>query len=433
MTMKHNWKTWGRVVAGLVLLGLLVFGLSRSAWAADFRGGDNVIISEDEVIDDDLFVSGNRVEVDGTVRGDLFASGTEVVVNGQVEGSLFIAGQTLEVNGQVDGSVYGGGYALTIGREVNIGRNLYFGGFSLTTEKSSVIGHSLYAGNYQTILDGEVANDVAVGSGALEVNGIVGGDVRGEVGSPDQPSPPPFMPNFPGSVPMVAPGLRVGENAEIGGNLDVEVVEAEVEVDLWSSIAGFLARAFQQRVGEFIALLIVGGLLLYFWPNIVQRASTEAQARPLANAGRGCLVTLLFPIGVIIVGAIVVILAILGGLITFGHLFGDILGLGGTTLGLVVVVFSLIFSLVTKAIVAFLGGRLILTRLVSQMSGWWLDFASLVLGAIVYEILRVIPVLGWIVSIIVILVGLGAIYVVLRQTMRPSPPATAPTPEVTAA
>lgn len=432
--MKHFWKIWGRTALGLVLGGLLVFGLTRSAWAADFRGGDNVIISADEVIDDDLFVSGNRVEVDGTVKGDLFASAQEVIVNGEVEGSLFITGQTLKVNGQVGGSVYGGGYALTIGREVKIGRNLYFGGFSLTTEKSSTIGRSLYAGDYQTILDGEVANDVQVGGGALELNGIVGGDVKGEVGGPDQPSPPPFMPNFPGSVPMVATGLRVGENAEIGGDLDVQVAQA-VEVDVGSSISRFFQSVLRQRLGEFIALLLVGGLLLYFWPNIVQRASVEAQERPLPSAGWGCLVTLLFPIGVIIVGAIVVILAILGGLITFGQLFGDILGLGGTTLGLVVAVFSLVVSIVTKAIVAFLGGRLILTRLASQMKpGWWLNFASLALGAIIYEILRVIPFLGWIVSIIVVLVGLGAIYVVLRQMMRPPPPPpeVAPVPEAAA-
>ena len=101
--MKHYGKTWGRIVLGLVLLGLLVFGLTGSAWAADFRGGDYIVIDADEVIDDDLFITANRVEVEGTVKGDLFVTGQEVVINGQVEGSLLVTGQTLDINGNVKG------------------------------------------------------------------------------------------------------------------------------------------------------------------------------------------------------------------------------------------------------------------------------------------------------------------------------------------
>ena len=73
--MNHNSKSWIRVVLALTLLGLMVFGLTSSVWAADFRSGDVVVISADEVIDDDLFVSGERIEVNGTVTGDLFATG----------------------------------------------------------------------------------------------------------------------------------------------------------------------------------------------------------------------------------------------------------------------------------------------------------------------------------------------------------------------
>jgi hypothetical protein len=283
-------------------------------------------------------------------------------------------------------------------------------------------------------VNGEVANDVSVGSAALELNGAVGGDVRGEV-APAEGGAPPFVPQFPGSVPAVPPGLRVSEKARIGGDVDVVVSEpgrGTGERPQDRALFG-IPRAIANRIGQFIAILIVGGLLLYFWPGLMQRASSEAQERPLPSAGRGCLITFLFPLAVVVAVIALVVLALLGGLVTFGQLLGDILGIGGATLGLAVALFIFVFSLVTKAIVAYLGGRLILTRLSAQTEpGWWTDFAFLALGALIYEILRAIPILGIIVAVIVTLVGLGAIYVALREKLRPTPPA-APVPTAEAA
>jgi hypothetical protein len=372
--------------------------------------------------------------VNGTIKGDLFATGRDVSINGTVEGSLFMSGQTLAVDGRVNGSLYAGGYSLAVGPEASIGRNVYFGGFSLTTESGSGIGRSLYTGGYQAIVNGEVANDVSVGGAALELNGAVGGDVRGEV-SPAEGGAPPFVPQFPGSLPAVPPGLRVSETAQIGGNVDVVVSEPGRDVgERPRDRALFgLSRAIAKRIGEFIALLIVGGLLLYFWPGLMQRASSEARERPLPSVGRGCLITFLFPLAVVVAVIALVVLALLGGLVTFGQLLGDILGIGGAALGLAVALFIFVFSLVTKAIVAYLGGRLILTRLSAQTEpGWWTDLAFLALGALIYEILRVIPIVGIIVAVIVTLIGLGAIYVALREKMRPTPPA-APVPTAEAA
>jgi cytoskeletal protein CcmA (bactofilin family) len=422
--MKHHRKTWGRITLGLVLLGLLVFGLTSSVWAADIRGGDYIIIDADEVIDDDLFITANRVEVEGTVKGDLFITGREIVINGQVDGSLFITGQTLDINGNVKGSVYGAGYSATVGRGADIERNLYVTGNSLKTEKGSTVGRSVYATGYQVIIDGTVIDDANTTSAALEINGSVGGDVSAQVS--EEGGAPPFMPNFPGSVPMVATGYRVGDNAEIGG---VENIEVAGGVDVGASFSNYAWRVLRGRLGEFIALVIVGGLLLWLWPSLMQRASTEVQEKALPNTGRGCLITLIFPIALVIAMIILIIVALLFGFITFGQLTGDILRIGSVTLALLAVVFAFIFSTVTKAIVAFLGGRLVLTRVVKQIKpGWWLDFASLILGALIYEILRIIPFVGLIVSVIVILVGLGAIYVALRQMMRPSPPPPLPPP-----
>ncbi len=52
--MKSSWRTWSQAFLVFTLLSLMAFGLTSLAWAADFRGGETVIISADEVIDDDF-------------------------------------------------------------------------------------------------------------------------------------------------------------------------------------------------------------------------------------------------------------------------------------------------------------------------------------------------------------------------------------------
>ena len=195
-----------------------------------------------------------------------------------------------------------------------------------------------------------------------------------------------------------------------------------------------MGRAITRRIGEFIALLIVGGLLLYLWPEVMRRASSEAKDKPFPSAGRGCLVTLIFPVVVFLAGIAVLVLAVVLGLLTFGQLLGDVLGIGGATMALAVALFVFLVSIVTKAIVAFLGGRLILDRLTpGSQSGWLNDFAALALGALIYEVLRAIPILGLVIAAIVILVGLGAIFVTIRERIQLRPAAGAPLPAEAAA
>jgi len=450
--MKNNWIQIARLAVIVPLLALVVLGTASPARAADFRSGDVVVIDAGEVIDDDLFVTAERIEMNGVVKGDLFAFGQDVVINGTVEGSLFTGAQTAQINGQVDGSLYSGGYLLTVGPEASIGRNLYLGGYSLETQSGSTVGRSLYAGAYQALLSGEVARDVRAGLAALELNGAVNGDLYVELGEGDSSSSNfirGLNPELP-EVQEVTPGIHFGPDATVKGSLWYEgrveqalpaaAVGGEVtfatptpperpERQFEPARTGGFANAFRnfsERAGEFIALLIVGGLLLRFWPNQVRRVSDAAQERPLPSTGWGLLVTLAFFVGVPLAAIALFALALLGGLITFGNLFSVILSVGGAALGLTVTGGLFVLGLVTKVIVGYLVGRLILSRLAPQsLTGRWGDLAALATGGFVYEVLRAVPFgFGWLVGVIVTLIGVGAIYFVVREALRrPAAPA----------
>jgi hypothetical protein len=70
--------------------------------------------------------------------------------------------------------------------------------------------------------------------------------------------------------------------------------------------------------------------------------------------------------------------------------------------------FILAVSFVTKVIVSLLGGQLILGRLKPELTEHkvW----PLLLGVVIFAILAALPFVGWLVTLIVVLLGLGALW-----------------------
>ncbi|MCB0127090.1 MAG: polymer-forming cytoskeletal protein, partial [Caldilineaceae bacterium] len=415
----------------LLLVGAGVAGTTLPVAATDFRGGADVVLNANEIVDDDLFISGDTVTINGTVKGNLFTSGTVVTVNGHVEGSLFAAGRTIVLNGRTDGSVYVGGYALTVGETAQIGRNLNFGGFTLTTVAGSTIGRSLYGGGYQFLLRGAVDDDVNVGAGALELYGTVGGDVNGTVGVAEDGAAPVFMPQFEGAVAAVTPGLRVDEAATIGGRLNVETTTVATPSQA-APVYSIANPELRWALGEALALLIVGLLFLYLRPTYLQQAGDAAQYRFLPSLGFGFLILAVVVVAAPLVLGLLIALAVVGGWLTFGQLAGDIVGIGLITYVFVLGLFIFTAGVLTKIVVAYTSGRFLVERVqpLEEIRGWRAAF-GLILGVIIYIGLRSIPFsIGGIIGFLVTLIGLGALYLAWRghSHPQPAPAATASRP-----
>ena len=62
---------------GLALMISFIVALigAPAAFAADFRTDTSISIGDDEVINDDLYLFGTTITVNGIVNGDLFAAG----------------------------------------------------------------------------------------------------------------------------------------------------------------------------------------------------------------------------------------------------------------------------------------------------------------------------------------------------------------------
>jgi cytoskeletal protein CcmA (bactofilin family) len=425
----------------IVLLSVvsITLGLVNTAHAVEIVSGNT--IAAGQVIDDDVFISGDTVVIDGTVNGDLFAVGSNVRVNGVVKGSLVAAGQTIEVNGDVSGSIYAGSSSMILGETAKIGRNVYYGGFGLETKVGSTIGRDLAIGGYQAVLSGNIVRDAFAAVGALHLNGEVGRDVKAEVSTPGQGfEVVPFF-NPPGIPAMVAAGLHVGKGAKIGGTLTY-TSEARQESAVNSQPAGGIVyqtpvpskapeqkpqptnvvfsvgRWFLARLREFVTLLVLGGFALWLIPNYFTRWVDQAKTQTIPSAGWGFLSLIVGYIGAAMLALSILALAIFLGVITLGGLSGTVFGVGFSTLGLGFAVFSLCVSYGSKLVVTYLAGKLILEKVfpLSSIHKIW----PLVLGTVIYILIRSIPFLGWVAGFLATIIGLGAIWLVLREGNRPT-------------
>ncbi len=454
--MKQVSFLWMRVGVVLILGLALVAGLAGTARAAEFDNDGK--IGADEVIDDDVFLGGESVVMDGTVKGALFAAGETVTINGTVEGDLFAAGskivlgeqarvdgnlfagsQVIDLHGNVTGSVFGGSAALTVWDTAVVARNLYYGGYSLTTEKGSQIARDAYFGVYQALLSGEIGRDVNGDAGALELAGSIGRNLTLEIEQPGKDGeirPMPKMQSgneLPASVPS---GLRVLPGAVIAGKLTyvspVEqagaiqaapgegvvyqkpVVDPRREVKEPSPWVTSLLSFVQTLV----SLLVLGGLALWKLPGASQGAVAQVRQKPWASLGIGFLALLAGYAGVFIAALLIILLAIAFGVASLGGLGTVIWGVGLSALALAFAVFQVLVSYGSKLVVAYLVGEWVVRRFLAQNSRprLW----ALVIGVLVYALLTAIPYLGGLIGFVVTLLGLGAIWLMYRAGRTPT-------------
>jgi cytoskeletal protein CcmA (bactofilin family) len=403
-----------------LLVGLL---LTPSALAFEGRSGEQVVIGAGEVIDDDLYVAATSVTVDGTIKGDLVMAGQVLLLNGTVEGNLIAAGQSVIINGTVGGSTRVAAQAVLMDSKARIARDLVFLGYGLETRTGSAITRDVLAGGSQALLAGAIGRDLKGAVQALELRGPIGGDVTVEVGAPREGGPvmvqaPPYL-----AVPMVASGLTVANTAEIGGQLSYTARQASpiggraaggvrftpLPQAAPETPAASLAAGMRDNVGRFLALTLIGLLLVWVAPGWTRRLADTVEDRPLPSLGWGFVSLVAFIGAAIALPVATILLAIGFGIITLGSLAGPLVAVGFVGEAAMIVAFIVLASFIVQVAMAFLGGRWLLRRVWPEGSGR--RVIPLLVGLVLYVLVTAIPVLGDLIAFVVTLLGLGAVWI----------------------
>jgi cytoskeletal protein CcmA (bactofilin family) len=416
------------VLAGLALLLALPVGLltaSPAAQAMETRSGDRVVIGSNEDINDDLYVSANEIVVDGTVRGDLIAIGNSVRVNGAVGQDVMAAGRSVEIGGTVGHAARIAGQTLLLSRGARVDGDLLAAGYSLQNQPGSTVGGTLAYAGYQGLVEGTVDGDLKGFLNALELGGEIGKNVDVQVDGEGR-GVPPFVSTTPSEVPVptVQPGLALRDSARVGGDLNYES-SAEAQISPDAQIGGQVNRTAHpttQREEEatspvanvllsilrsFLALLLVGLLLVWLVPRWIRRLGATVLDQPLASLGWGVLAFIGFLALAIAILLATILLTVIFGVLTLGGLVLLFIGLGLLAEVALVVIFLISTNYLAQIIVSFLVGVLVLQGVrPGRDTGRVLP---LVVGLILYVVLRAVPVLGVVVGLVVVLLGLGAL------------------------
>jgi cytoskeletal protein CcmA (bactofilin family) len=175
LTIVLTWllrRHWRRLSAFAAVVGFFVVALltPSTAGAAQLKNGDpNYTLSSGQTIDTDLYVTGQRVEIDGEVDGDVIVWSQVCVVNGHVKGDVIAFVQNLRVNGTVDGNIRS--FAQSVDVSGTVGRNLMSWSSVTNVEERGSVGGTATFGSNDASLDGKIGGDVVALANSLDVSG----------------------------------------------------------------------------------------------------------------------------------------------------------------------------------------------------------------------------------------------------------------------
>lgn len=329
-----------------------------------FFSNETVVISD--VLSGDVYAVGGTVRVDGAVTGDLMVAGGQVIINGDISEDIRVAGGTVVINGVVGGSV------------TAVGGSLSFG-------PSSDIAGSVVTAGGNILLDGSIAQNVVVYAGSVSASGQNLANVQ--VTS----SAAALLPST-----QIAGNLRiatedpeaVSDEASVSGTREVVVLTpdvAAVSEETKNTVAEAVG-AFQviSRVYGWLAGLVVGSILLYFFPKTAQTLVTTVKKSLVAAFGWGVLYIVVAPVVAVFFLVTVV----------------------GLPLGLMVI-FAYILDLIAASWVT----GLVLGKYLSERTkATWLQsrYAQYLVGYSLLMLAAALPILGGLLSLFAVCVGMGS-------------------------
>ena len=366
--VKHPVKVLVACVS-VVFVWLAVAQAQPARGLFDYRRAS---LAAGETVMGDHFGFGPLVTISGTVNGDVYAFGGQVVVDGKVNGDLLVAGGRVSISGSVSQDVRVAGGQVNLSGTV--GRNITVAGGNVEMAPAAAVGGSVVAAGGNIHLASPVKGGVKIAAGSLIVSNDLGGALHAAVGA-----------------------LRLTSKARIAGDVNY-YSQQEAEVEPGARIEGKLIRnppprlpqlprerlfLFFTAVGLFILLtgfvstLILGLLTLRYLPNYHRASVDLLRSRPWASLGLGFVAAIVIPVVCAMLFSIVLTIPI-----------------------------ALILA-AAFAILLFWARIFVISRLGELMirpkRGW-----AFFLGLVLYYLIALIPIIGWIFVLFVMLSGLGA-------------------------
>lgn len=362
---------------GTVILVLLILGLGGIAVAHEV--GDTVVISEP--VRGDFYAAGQSVDVRAFIDGDLGVAGRTVTVSEVVTGDVMAAGDSVTLAGDFRDDIRVAGRFLTLTGHVG-DHALVAGETVVLTGSSHIVGFALIAGNVVDI-GGRIGGDLSVVGETVTITGTVDGNVE-----------------------LDAATAVIGENAHIRGNL-VWPRDQAPEIRAGARIDGQRIERAREGVAtprEPTIVSVLGGivvgavsLVLLTWvlgagmPPLMKGTNALLRQQPLRTFGIGLLALFAVPLAASL------------ALIT----------LIGAPIGVVLLLGYIVLLVLAAPVVLQATSDAVLERArrtgkpTPPSSGARLGTVAIM--ALIFVAITQVPIVGWLVGLVVVVFGLGAL------------------------
>ncbi|MGA1864664.1 MAG: hypothetical protein ACMUHX_06335 [bacterium] len=376
-------------MASLALFSMLLLFLVLSgtpSMAFEFRRGDKVTIAGGEVVNDDLYIAGEEVLVDGIINGDLWAFGRAIIISGEVKGSILAGAESINISARSVHTIRAACRSLRISSDID--GDVIAGAAEVNIASTATIKGDLLFGAGRTRIDGLIGSDVLGGAGMVHISDGIKGNVKLRAGeitlSPSS--------NIKGDFTYISEkNADIQEGALIAGSVThkLPIIKARRK---GAPAAIFLLII--SRILFFLMALITGLVIIFLAPKRLMSISESIGISPWTSLGWGAVILFATP-----PAALTVFFTIVGIPLVFIALaiYGIAVYLSQIPVGLFI-------------------GSLIIGRFY-KVEKKFIMFCSLTLGLFILNLLRLIPLLGFFVTLVAILLGLGAVIVSVKKQM----------------
>ncbi len=357
-------------------IALIFYGFAPEViLASEFLSGDDISVSRDEQIKDDLYIFGNYSEVRGTVEGDLTAFCYDLSSNGNVDGNANIFAYNIDYIGKINRSARLFAYKIRLNGPVN--GNLLAFAKEIRLGAKSYIGQDLTYSAENMKMDGIIIGNVDGASAKTVISGKIDGDINIET---DQ--------LIITSTAVIAGDLFyksaneavIDEGVIINGEITWQELGIDTEPDI--TISNNDSLVF--NIIMFFATLLTGFVLILLFRNHINRSVEQLATNFWHTFAIGCLSFIGLTFGAIIPAVMIIGIPVSMMMLTLGFILFYI--------GKIYVAITLaryLFGLINKNSKLSIG----------------IEF---IIGLIILSVLFELPTIGWVIYIVTFLLGTGA-------------------------
>ncbi len=378
---KNKFLKIGALFFALILIFFSIFSFTKV-----HANNNYILLEENKTIESSYFAKSKIINLKGTINGDVFIIGTDIKISGEINGNLFVIGNSIELTGKISGSIF------SISSNLNV----------KTRERANSI---ISIGDIVEINSGS-KNSTYIISNKANINGLIGRDLY--VISENTNLNNTVFRNFIqagerlyfSKSANVNQNLRYSINAKT--NINPEIITGKIET--YNPVINYFnkdSRNIKNFINgitlfnilvTFLTLLLLGFLFVKYAKNIGKNASKKYMEEFGDNLLIGFLTLLLFPIIFILLA-----LSIFGINIALFLLIGFIF----------LFAFAYIFSAMSIG--------LFIEKVLFDDDNLYI---AVFIGAILFPIIGLLPIIGKIAELVLILVGVGCVIKYDTETLK---------------